>query len=81
MGGAMSTPWIERPLGWWRIWDACIEEIQWMVPLGLEAVAEELHGAVEELAGRRYQRKGSHQPVRHWGCQPGSVFLGDQKVP
>ena len=61
--------------------DARIEAIQWLVPLGLEAVAEELHRAVEELAGRRYQRKGSHQPLRRWGCQPGSVFLGDQKVP
>ena len=61
--------------------DARIEAIQWLVPLGLEAVAEELHRAVEELAGRRYQRKGSHQPFRRWGCQPGSVFLGDQKVP
>ncbi len=61
--------------------DARIEAIQWLVPLGLEAVAEELHRAVEELAGLRYQRKGSHQPFRRWGCQPGSVFLGDQKVP
>ncbi len=61
--------------------DARIEAIQLLVPLGLEAVAEELHRAVEELAGRRYQRKDSHQPCRRWGCQPGSVYLGDQKVP
>lgn len=60
--------------------EARIEAIQWLVPLGLETVAEELHRAVEKLAGRRYQRKGSHQPLRRWGCQPGSVFLGYQKV-
>ena len=32
------------------------------------------------MAGRRYQRKGAEQPVRRWGSQSGSVYLGDQKL-
>ncbi len=61
--------------------DARIEAIQMLVPLGLQAVAEELEQAVVELAGPRYQRKDSEQPHRRWGSQPGSVYLGDQKLP
>ncbi len=49
--------------------------------LGLQAVAEELQRAVVELAGPRYQRKGSDQPLRRWGSQLGSVYLADQKLP
>ena len=45
--------------------DSRIEAIQWLV----------------ELAGPRYERKGSDQPLRRWGSQPGSVYLGDQKLP
>jgi hypothetical protein len=61
--------------------DARVEAIQLLIPLGLQAVAEELYRAVVELAGARYQRKDSEQPHRRWGSQPGSVFLGDQKLP
>jgi hypothetical protein len=61
--------------------DSRIEAIQWLIPLGLKAVTEELHRAVIELAGPRYQRKGSDQPLRRWGSQSGSVYLGDQKLP
>ncbi len=61
--------------------DARIEAIQMLVPLGLQAVAEELQRAVVELAGLRYQRKDSKQPLRRWGSQTGSVYLGDQKLP
>jgi len=61
--------------------DVRIEAIQMLVPLGLQAVAEELERAVVELAGPRYQRKDSKQPHRRWGSQPGSVYLGDQKLP
>ena len=49
--------------------------------MGLKAVTEELQRAVVELAGPRYQRKGSDQPLRRWGSQPGSVYLSDQKLP
>lgn len=61
--------------------DARVEAIQLLIPLGLKAVTEELQRAVLELAGPRYQRKGSDQPLRRWGSQPGSVYLSDQKVP
>ena len=58
-----------------------IEAIQWLISLGLEAVSEELQRAVIELAGPRSERKESDQPLRRWGSQPGSVYLGDQKLP
>ena len=61
--------------------DSRIEAIQWLIPLGLKAVTEELQRAVIELAGPRYERKESDQPLRRWGFQPGSVYLGDQKLP
>jgi transposase-like protein len=61
--------------------DARIEAIQLLIPLGLQAVTEELQQSVVELAGERYQRKDADQPLRHWGCQRGSVYLGDQKLP
>ena len=61
--------------------DGRIEAIQWLIPLGLKAVTEELQRAVVELAGPRYERKGSDQPLRRWGSQLGSVSLGDQKLP
>ena len=61
--------------------DARIEAIQLLIPLGLQAVTEELQQAVVELAGPRYQRKEADQPLRHWGSQRGSVYLGDQKLP
>ena len=52
-----------------------------LIPLGLQAVTEELRRAVVELAGPRYQRKESDQPLRRWGSQRGSVYLADQKLP
>ena len=61
--------------------DSRIEAIQWLIPLGLKAVTEELQRAVIELAGPRSERKESDQPLRRWGFQPGSVYLGDQKLP
>ena len=35
---------------------------------------------MEELAGKRYQRRDSKSPYR-WSRQAGSIFVGDQKVP
>jgi len=61
--------------------DARIEAIQLLIPLGLQAVAEELQREVESLAGARYQRKAEDQPLRRWGSQRGSVYLADQKLP
>ncbi len=61
--------------------DARIEAIQLLIPLGLQAVTDELQQAVVDLAGERYQRKAPGQPLRRWGSQRGSVYLGDQKLP
>ncbi|MBK9322714.1 MAG: transposase [Bdellovibrionaceae bacterium] len=51
--------------------------IQALIPLGLKAVEEELQREIIELVGERYSRGGE---VKRWGENPGSVFLGDQKV-
>lgn len=51
--------------------------IQMLIPLGLKAVQDELQAEVRELAGTRHARGGS---IDRWGTNPGSVFLGDQKV-
>ena len=51
--------------------------IQALIPLGMKAVEEELQLEIRELAGARYSRGGDFS---RWGRNPGSVFLGDQKV-
>lgn len=53
-----------------------VELIQMLIPLGLEAVNQQLQEEVEILAGSRYQHEGG--PSR-WGKQAGSVYLGDEK--
>jgi len=52
--------------------------IQMLIPLGLEAVEKLLQEEVSELAGARYSRGTSD--IKRWGFNPGSVYLGDQKV-
>lgn len=54
-----------------------IQMIQQLIPLGLMAVEEELQGEILELAGPRYSRGGE---LKRWGANPGSVFVGDQKL-
>ncbi len=61
--------------------DMRIELIQALIPLGLEAVAEELQNEVSRLTGEKYSRKERQNPNRRWGSQQGSVYLADQKVP
>jgi transposase-like protein len=51
--------------------------IQALIPLGIMAVEAELQREISEIAGERYSRGGA---VKRWGANPGSVFLGDQKV-
>lgn len=51
--------------------------IQALIPIALEAVGEALQREISELAGERYSRGNE---VKRWGSNPGSVFLGDQKV-
>ena len=51
--------------------------IQELIPLGLLAVEEALQQEVCRLAGERY----SHDSLlKRWGSNPGSVYLGNQKL-
>ena len=53
--------------------------IQQLIPLGLQAVADALQTEVMQLVGgARHERTGGS--CRRWGQNPGSVFLGDQKL-
>jgi putative transposase len=52
--------------------------IQQLIPLGLKAVQGELQQEIIDLIGGRYSRMSGD--VRRWGANPGSVYLGDQKV-
>ena len=52
--------------------------IQALIPLGLAAVQSELQDEITNLVGPRYSRTGGD--LKRWGENPGSVFLGDQKV-
>jgi transposase-like protein len=56
-----------------------IEMIQMLIPLGLDAVNDMLQNEVNELAGERY--KHDKNPIKRWGSNPGSVYLGDKKIP
>jgi putative transposase len=51
--------------------------IQQLIPLGLMAVEVELQREITDLVGARYSRGGD---LKRWGENPGSVFMGDQKV-
>lgn len=55
-----------------------IELIRQLIPLGLEAVRDVLEQEVSQLVGERYKQTGSENT--RWGSNPGSVYLGDQKV-
>src|SRR5882724_10764808 len=51
--------------------------IQELIPLGLAAVSEELQREFRGLVGLKHARGKAMGP---WGSNPGSVYLGDQKV-
>lgn len=57
--------------------EARCQMIQMLIPVALEAVRIDLQQEVTELAGGRHERGGNR---KRWGSNPGSVFLGDQKV-
>lgn len=57
--------------------DSLLLMIQQLIPIGLMAVEDALQGEVTRLAGERYNRKSSS---KRWGSNPGSVFLGNQKL-
>lgn len=53
--------------------------IQALIPLGLKAVEEELQLEVAGLVGgARHERTSGS--LKRWGQNPGSVFVGDQKL-
>jgi putative transposase len=53
--------------------------IQMLIPLGLRAVEEELQAEVRKLSGGvHHERTGT--TIKRWGSNPGSVFVGDQKL-
>ena len=51
--------------------------IQQLIPVGLRAVEAELQLEIMSLVGERDSRSGE---LKRWGENPGSVYLGDQKV-
>ncbi len=61
-------------------WDreSRLSMIQMLIPLGLKAVEEELQAEVRQWVGDRYTR--GNGSCKRWGQNPGSVYLGDQKV-
>ena len=61
-------------------WDqeSRLSMIQMLIPLGLKSVEEELQAEVSGLVGERYDRSGGS--ISRWGMNPGSVYVGDQKL-
>ena len=52
--------------------------ISMLLPPAVKVFFSELEGELEKLCGNRYSHTG-HQMTR-WGNQPGSIFLGGQRV-
>jgi hypothetical protein len=46
-----------------------IELIQMLIPVGLQAIEEELQSDVSKLAGARYTR--TNPDLKSWGCNEG----------
>jgi len=61
--------------------DAKVALIQALIPVGLQAVADELEAEVLRLAGPKHQRTGGLPGAVRWGHQRGSIYLADQKLP
>ena len=57
--------------------DIEVHLIQMLIPLALKSVEEKLQREVAEWVGKRYSREGTK---KRWGENPGSVYLGNQKV-
>jgi putative transposase len=51
--------------------------VQLLVPVGLLWAENEMNREHESIVGRRYGREKAFGP---WGANPGSIYLGDQKV-
>ena len=52
--------------------------IQMLIPLGLKAIEDALQEEITNLVGNRYSRESN--TLQRWGSNPGSAYLGDQKV-
>lgn len=61
--------------------DSKVEIIRSLIPLGLMAVSDVLEQEIEELTGRKYNRNEGVEGYVRYGSNPGSVYLGGQKVP
>jgi putative transposase len=61
--------------------DAKVALIQALIPVALDAVAEELQAEVCRLAGPKHKRTGGVPGAVRWGHQRGSIYLADQKLP
>jgi len=61
--------------------DTRIELIQALIPLGLEAVAEELQNEVSRLTGAKNSRKGEKNPNRRWEANQGLCICRIKKCP
>lgn len=63
----------------WGNRESRLSMIQMLIPLGLQAVEAELQAEIQScVGGAHYVRSGG--TCKRWGQNPGSVFLGDQKV-
>jgi len=51
--------------------------IQSLIGLGMKAATEKIQKDFTALVGKAYQRG---KPAGPWGSNPGSIYLGDQKV-
>ena len=60
---------------------AALAFIQALIPLGMQAVQEQLLAEVLALAGRRYARDEARPDVVRWGAPRGSIVLADQQRP
>lgn len=56
-----------------------LQMVQELIPLGVMLVSQMLEDEVISKAGVKYQRNGQAGYSR-WGKQPGSVYVGEQKV-
>lgn len=60
--------------------DARVALVQALIPVALAYVGELLVDEVASLAGPRYARHDGASSRVRWGQQPGSIYLGHQKV-
>ena len=77
---ARSPSFAARPTRIWS-WDAKVELLRSLVPLGLMHVQELLDQEVTALASERYARKDASVGGRRHGSNPGTVGLAGQRVP